>query len=153
MPLGTDAHRRLAIELFNHTWELMEAGDPLMIRTAYASHYHWSKAGGAVQEQRGEWLLSRMWTVIGESGPALRHARRAWELGEACEWGIATGFAEFDRPFALEALARAHAAAGDPDAARDYRAQAQEAGAAMVDEEEREHFLADLAAGNWFALA
>src|ERR1041384_7295781 len=70
VPLGSDAHRRLGVELFNETWSLMEAGDPAMVRSAYASLYHWSHVAGPVQICRGEWLVSRVWCVLGEPGAA-----------------------------------------------------------------------------------
>jgi hypothetical protein len=150
--LDPNSTRALAIELFNTTWTHMDAGDPLMIRTAYASQHHWSQVGGVVEEQRGEWLISRVWCLQGEGSVAVRHARQAWEIGESAGWDAGVGFAPFDQPFALEALARSAACAGDVATARDYRTQAEAAGKLIDDVEEREYFLSDLAGGNWFDL-
>jgi len=64
----------------------------------------------------------------------------------------AEDFAEFDHPFALEALARASAAAGAIDDARRHRAQVELAGASITEAEEGDSFLDDLAGGPWFGL-
>lgn len=47
---------------------------------------------------------------------------------------------EFDLPFAYEALARAHLVGGAEDEAERYERAAREAGAAMTDAEDLEHF-------------
>lgn len=159
MGLSDAEHKALGIELFNATWELIDLGDKRspdddaeMLRRAYASAYHWSHVARPLERQRSEWLLARVWTLLGDGAPALRHARRAAEIGEAARWDPAADFAEFDLPFALEALARASAAAGAIDDARIHRARAEAAGSAITEAEEREYFLADLAGGPWFGL-
>jgi hypothetical protein len=60
---------------------------------------------------------------------------------------------DFDRAYALEALARANAVAGNRDEALVYRQQAHEAGDDIADEESKKYFDGDLAGGNWGALA
>ena len=50
----TDLHKKLGIELFNYTWELLEKPqrtreeDDTMMHAAHASRFHWGKAGTAV---------------------------------------------------------------------------------------------------------
>jgi len=53
--------------------------------------------------------------------------------------------ADFDLPFAFEAMARAQAVAGDEDAARDWLERARFAGEKIVDEDDRVLLEADLA--------
>src|SRR4051812_15436843 len=101
-------HRRLAVDLFNRTWELMD--EPLrsaaqtdeMIHAAHASRYHWGVGGEPVNLARGEWQISRVYATLGRAEPALYHAQRSLDIVQANE------IADFDLAFAHEALARAH---------------------------------------------
>jgi hypothetical protein len=76
---GVD-HRRLAVELFNHVWTLLELAsrtpeqDDELVHAAHASRWHWSKAGTTVNLARGEWQISRVYAVLGRAEPALWHA-------------------------------------------------------------------------------
>ena len=78
---------------------------------------------------------------LGRPEPALHHARRCLELCQENEAELD----DFDLPYAYEALARAHAVAGDDEAARRYAALAREAGERILEPDDREHFLEDLA--------
>jgi DNA-binding transcriptional MerR regulator len=140
-------HRQLGVDLYNSTWTLLEKPDRTpaetdeMIHRAHASRWHWARAGGVkpVNLARGEWLCSRVYAVLGRAEPALHHARRVQEICE--EHGIG----DWDLAFAHEALARAHAVAGDGEAARAAVRAAHEAAAAIRDQEDRDLLLADLA--------
>src|SRR6478736_3842806 len=67
------ARRQLAVDLFNHTWELLDKADRTaadndeMIHSAHASRFHWGEVPdhepGNVA--RGEWLCSRVYAVLG----------------------------------------------------------------------------------------
>lgn len=143
---GVDAelHRRLGAELFNDTWRLMEqedrspADDVLMIHQAHASAYHWLQVGTASNTARAHWLCSRVYCVLGRAEPALFHARLV--LSTCHDNGIG----DWDLAFAYEALARAHAVAGDVDEARRHAEQARLAGAGITTDEDRELLLSDL---------
>lgn len=110
-----------------------------MLHMAHASRYHWEQAGTAQHLARGEWLCSRVYAVLGRAEPALHHARRVKELCE--EHGIG----DWDLAFAHEALARAHAVAGDLDAATTALADARRAAEDIAEDEEPDLLLADLA--------
>lgn len=146
--LDRDAHRRLGIDLFNKAWTLMEkpgrtpADDDELIHCAHASAYHWLHAGGTgANRARSEWQCSRVYAVLGRAEPALHHARRCLDAVESAP----AEMEEFDLPFAYEALARAHAIAGDEAAAREWLARARAAGQAIADEDDRALLQADLA--------
>jgi hypothetical protein len=138
--------RRLAVELFNEVWRLLrqpgrtQAEDDRMLHAAHASRHHWGEVGTRVNLARGEWQCSRVYAVLGRPEPALHHARRCLEL-----LGGAPEAEDFDLPFAYEALARAHAVAGDDAESARWLARAREAAAAIADEEDRAIVLADLA--------
>ena len=57
--------------------------------------------------------------------------------------------ADFDVAFAYECVARANAIAGNRDVALRYARLAEQAGQAIVDEEDRRIFLDDFYGGEW----
>jgi hypothetical protein len=140
-----EAHRTFAKELFNHVWTLLESGDRTpeqddeMIHAAHASRYHWGMVGEPVNLARGEWMISRVYVVLGRIEPALHHGRRCLELCTAHELG------GFDLGFAHEAIARATAANGDDATAREQVALARAAATHVEKDEDRDYFLGDLA--------
>ncbi|TAM88567.1 MAG: hypothetical protein EPN43_08160 [Jatrophihabitans sp.] len=142
-PLSPQDERALAATLFNGTWDLMEragrtaADDDTMLHMAHASRYHWGNVGTAANLARGEWLCSRVYTVLGRAEPAGAHARRV--LGLCRE----NGLADLDLAFAYEALARAAAVAGDAAEARRCVEQAQ--AVPVAEQEDREQLARDLA--------
>ncbi len=87
---------------------------------------------------RGEWLCSRVYAVLGRGEPALHHARRVLELCEEHRIG------DWDLAFAHEALARAHAVAGDRAACEQALERARAAAEDITDTQDRELLDADL---------
>ncbi len=139
-------HEQLGVDLFNRAWTLLELlertreQDDELVHTAHASRHHWGEVGEARHLARGEWQISRVYAVLGRAEPALHHARRCLELLEATSERD-----DWDLPFAHEALARAYFVGGDGEAAQRHLAQARELGAAIRDDEDREHLEAALA--------
>ena len=76
--------------------------------------------------------------LLGRAEPALHHARRVLELCQE------NGIGGWDLAFAYEALARAHAVAGDAGQAREFTDQALAAAGDIADSEDRDLVLADL---------
>jgi DNA-binding transcriptional MerR regulator len=138
--------RLLAAQLFNETWRLMEQegrsirDDDRMLHAAHASRYHWGQVPAATPAHlaRGEWQISRAYTVLGRAEPALHHARRVLDLCQE------NGIGDWDLAFAYEALARACAVAGDAGQAREYTDQALAAAEDIAQDGDRELLLADL---------
>jgi DNA-binding transcriptional MerR regulator len=145
--LDAETHRRLGADYFNKTWTLMEKvsrsveEDDEMIHCAHASAYHWLQVGTAANRARSEWQCSRMYTVVGRAEPALHHARRCLEICES----EPSALEDWDLPFAYEALARAHATAGDSAEAARYVDRARSAATAIADDDDRALIEADLA--------
>ena len=143
-PAVTD-ERQLAADLFNGVWSLMEtedrtpAQDDRMLHMAHASRYHWEQVGGPVNLARGEWLCSRVYAVLRRPEPALHHGRRVLEICQE------NGIGDWDLAFAHEAIARAHAVAGDRQAAAEARDAAQAAAGQIADAEDRDLLDKDLA--------
>ncbi|MFX1420534.1 MAG: hypothetical protein ACFE9N_16680, partial [Promethearchaeota archaeon] len=79
-----------------------------MIHTVHTSRYHWGilvseGKGGPTNLQRGEWIISRVYSVLERGEPALYHAKKCLELTKDND------IRDFDRAFAYEAIARASA--------------------------------------------
>lgn len=146
--LDHDSHRRLAAELFNHVWTLLEAEartpeqDDEMLHGAHASRWHWAQTGVPDMRQRlavGEWQCSRVYAVLERAEPSLHHARRCLELADD------PGVEPWVMGSAYEALARASRVAGDRSAFEAWRERARSAVAAIEDDGDREVLEGDLA--------
>jgi hypothetical protein len=140
-----EAQRKLAVELFNYTWTLIEKQDRTpeetdqMLNASHASRFFWGLVGETVNHARGEWQLARVYAVAELPAEALRHAELCLAL---CEQD---GIGDFDLAIAYEALARAHAVAGEREHATRFEALARETAARIDDADDRELVLADLA--------
>ncbi len=143
--LTPEDQRRLAADLFNHTWELLETPDRTpaqndrMIHSAHASRFHWDQVGDATNLVAGEWQCSRVYAVLGRAEPSEWHARRALAL---CDEGAVKGFF---LAAANEALARALLVAGDRAGAATAEAAAWAAATEIEDDEDRQIFEQDMA--------
>ena len=120
--MTTEDHKKLGIDLFNATWDLIDKKDRTeaealeMIHAAHASAYHWLKAGGsALNDARSHWQISRVYAILGMGESALRHAQRSLDL---C---VANGIGDFDLAFGYEAVARAYAVLGNEQAKADNK--------------------------------
>jgi hypothetical protein len=114
-----ELHHRLAKELFNRVWDLLNleqrtpAQDAEMIHTTHASAYHWAQVGEGPRLARAEWQCSWVYSDLGRPEPALYHAHRC----EALCKEYADELEDFDLPAMHEAFARAHLVAGNREEA------------------------------------
>jgi DNA-binding transcriptional MerR regulator len=124
-----ELHQHWGKTLFNDVWRLMEKEDRTpeedaqMIHQAHASAYHWLQVGTPANFARSHWQCSRVYCVLGRGEPALYHARFVLDICQK------NGIGDWDLAFAYEALARAHAVAGDPEEASRWLEQARLASA------------------------
>ncbi len=147
-----ESHQKFAAELNGKAWELL--GKPgrtaddneMMVWAAFASLYHWSQIGQAVNIQRGEWLVSHCYAVLGRAEPALYHAKRCLELTDSLKL---TGF---DLGYSHEGMARALAASGKMDEAKKWFAKARDVGANIDGDEDKKLFMSDLEAEPWYGI-
>ena len=139
-----EMHERLAKSLFNSTWDLLERTDRTeedevaMIHSAHASRHHWGQIGEPLQFERGEWQISRVYSVLGRSEPTLYHAKLCLETCKENDIG------DFDIAFAYETMARAYAVAGDEENYEKYRGMAERAGEEIEDKGNRDYFIGEL---------
>lgn len=153
---GRELHRYFGVELNNETWDLLEQIDessPMedqerLLYGAYAACLHWLEAGNEANHARGEHLIARVALRIGRTEIGLQHARRCLELVQA----FPEQMADWDEPFAREALARALAATGSRDQALAELRRAGELTKQVAEDGDREVLLTELAKEPWFGL-
>ena len=144
--------RTAAIDSFNLTWRLLEKPDRTsdetdrMIHAAHTSRFHWQAAGDVTNWLRGDWQLAHVYTLLEQPQIALHFARLCLEHCEANHIG------DFDLAYAHEGLARALACNNEIDEAEQHYRLAAAAGRTIAEDEDRELFVTDLAAGPWFGL-
>lgn len=142
--MTAEDHKQLGIDLFNHTWTLMDSNDRTpegnaeLLNTAHASYYHWiASKPPVVNLARGEWLLSRVYCVLNRPEPALHHAKRS------LDYCLANGIKDFDLAFGYEALARSYSLTSDP-ACSEFLELAKQAAAEINEPEDKQLVLQDL---------
>lgn len=150
---GRDLDRWFGVELNNGTWDLIDNGlseqSPRTEReqalyAAYAAAHHWMQVGTVANRGRAEHLIATVAIATGLLDVAQRHADRYAEL-------IAqhpAAFADWDRAFAAEALARVASRAGRTEADQ-LRAEAHRLAEAVEHPEERRICVQRLAAAPW----
>jgi len=143
--VGPGHHRKLAADLFNATWDLIEKKgrtrdeELAMIHMAHASRHHWAQVGTPTNLAVGEWQVSHVYAVLRRAEPAMYHARAALRV---CREGRVGGFA---LAYAYEALARASAVAAKWKERDRYVRLGERAAQGIEETEDREQVLRDLA--------
>jgi hypothetical protein len=139
-----EEHKKFAVDLFNLTWSLLDKKDRTkeeddkMIHAAHASRFHWGEIGKPLHFERGEWQISRVYSVMRRSEPALYHAKRCLEICKENNIG------DFDIAFAYEVMARAHTIADNKAECEKYIKLAKEAGEEIKKKEDRDYFFSEL---------
>ncbi len=134
-----------AVALFNETWDLMDMADrtpeqeAAMLHKAHASCFIWMQVGQPIHAARGEWQVSRAYSVLKMGAPALLHANRSLALCQT------HGIGDFDLAFAHEAVARACMLLGDTDKMARSKAQALAACEQIEKQEDKDYTLSQLA--------
>ena len=146
-------HRKMAAQLFNNTWSLIDKKqrsieeDDEMINSAHASRYHWGVVvasgkdpkAGPLNLERGDWQISRVYSILNRHEPALYHAKRCLDI---C---LKNKIKDFDLAFAYEAMARAFSIVDDKNNDfKKYLALAKEAGEKIKKTEDKEYYFSEL---------
>jgi len=150
----SEAHHTFAVDFHGKTWDLLEKKDrnqdenERMLDYAHASLAHWRTAGAEIHHARGEWLVARVYTVLGDKTNALYHASRCLELFETKREKMA----DFDAAFTFEAVARACALTGDGAKAQEFIEKARVTGQSIADDKDREAFFLEFDGGDWYGV-
>ena len=142
----------MGIEMNIQTWNLLgkedrnEKDDARMINFAHASLYHWRKSHKykPINEQRGQWMLSHVYAVLGKSEEALSYA------DETSRLTIEQDLKDFDLAYSYEALARANAVLDNKNECVKYLEKAEETGSLISNEDDKKYFISDLESPPWF---
>lgn len=134
--------RWFAVECNNHAWDAADAVDPrdedaveAMVRCAFASAYHWARAGEAVNLLRADQLLAWVHAVVGRVPAAKRYAASS----QAYLDQNIPGIGDWDRVFQALVQAMSAAAAGEKESAQSALSQADTL-ASTLDNPSREIF-------------
>ena len=142
----------MGIQMNIETWNLLDKKDRnqqedlRMINFAKASLYHWRKSNKyeLVNEQRGQWLLSRVYAFLGKADEALSHAKETLKITKEQD------LKDFDLAYAYESMARAYAASNNKDESIKWLEKAKESGDLIKDDKDKEYFISDLESEPWF---
>ncbi|QHE51185.1 hypothetical protein [Pontibacillus sp. HMF3514] len=137
-------HKKIAAQLFNRVWDYLdqeqrtEEDNMSMIHMAHASRYHWGEVGEPINLVRGEWQVSRVYSVVERAEPALFHAESCLAL---C---LEHHIKDFDLAFAYEAMARAYKIKQDLEQMEKYIQFAYEACDKVAKDADRNVVLGEL---------
>lgn len=132
---------KLAISLFNETWALIDQKDRTdeetitMLHKAHTSCYLWREANNPVNNARGEWQVSHVYSLLREGRLALLHGKYSLDL---C---LNNGIGDFDLAFGYEAVARAYRVLGEDSLANEHKRLGLAASDAIADNEDRDYTL------------
>ena len=141
---NNEIHRKYAVNQFNLVWELLDKetrtpdDDYRMIHAAHSSRFHWGEIGTELEKERGEWQISRVFSVLNIPEAAMRHAKLCMNI---C---MDNNIKDFDIGFAYEAMARANKIARDQPESTKYKELAEEAAEGIEDTEDKDYFLSEL---------
>lgn len=139
-----DFHKKLAVDCFNGTWKIMEKENPTdddiceAIRLAHVSTWHWGFAGTELNQQRGEWICSRVHAHFSLGERALYYAKRCYDLTTKLD------LKDFDLGYGYECMARAYMVLGNNSEKEKFLKLAKESANQIEKKEDRDWFMKDL---------
>jgi len=139
-----EAHKKFAINSFNLVWDLLDKEqrtkeeNDQMVNAAHASRFHWGEIGTPLEFERGEWQISRVYSVLSRPDEARHHAQRCLDICKK------NHIEDFDIAFAYESMARAAGAAGQTQEAKKYVELAREAGEKIEEQGNKDYFFGEL---------
>ena len=144
--LSEKTHHYLGIEMNIQTWNLLQKNNRSqeenvrMINYALASQYHWFKSPEwqPINEQRGYWLISHVFAVLGIGDKALENAEKCFKLTQELE------LKDFDLAYAYEAMYRANLCLKNEENTQKYYEMAKNAGEKIENKENSDLFFSDL---------
>lgn len=136
-------HTKIAKQTNNGIWPALDKENPTAdeleeaIHMAHTARYHWSKVGTPVNLVRAEYMITRVYAHANRGEAALFHANRGYELAKKAEKSD-DNWKDWDMPFIYEALAKAHAAAGNKDDCKKWVEKAQKAIDTIADDQDKQ---------------
>lgn len=109
-----------------------------MIHCAHTSRYLWGQVGTPLHLERGEWLISKVYGLIGSGERALVHAQACHDI---C---VQNNIGDFDITFAYESLANAYKLLGDLEKVNQYKKAAYDSLGGIAQQEDRDYAESEL---------
>jgi hypothetical protein len=137
-------HKKLGIDYFNATWALIDKPDRTpdddynMILTAQASRFHWGFAGTQVEFQAGDWLIAKVYYLLGHKEECMFVAKRCLDI---C---LRENIGGFNLAFAYESMARAFKLSGDMAKFEEYQKIALEKANLVEDKDDRNYTISEI---------
>lgn len=140
--LDKTVHRFFAIHFNQKVWELLskpsltveEAYE--LIDIAHSSNHHWRFAGTEINQQRGAYVIARVFISLGNPEAGLMYAKRCLELTKDGMEGIM----DFDYAYVNEIMWKCHAGVGNTEEAAKYKAEARRLGDLIADPDDKKVF-------------
>ncbi|NHJ14896.1 MAG: hypothetical protein EAX95_14540 [Candidatus Thorarchaeota archaeon] len=119
-------HRKTAAKTNGGVWAVLDNDSPSeqelesALELAYTSRYHWRIAGTLTNDVRAVYMISRVFAHWNRGDLAVQYGNEMLELARKAEREDKKNWKDFDMPFVYEALAKAHAAAGNKEECARY---------------------------------
>lgn len=143
--LDKTVHHFFAISFNQKVWELlskpsltMEEGFEL-IDLAHTSNHHWKYAGTEINQQRGAYVIARVFMSLGNPEAALIYANRCLALTK----DDMEGLMDFDLAYMNEIMWKCLEGVGKTEEAAKYKAEARRLGDLIEDEDDQNVFNED----------
>jgi len=137
-------HEKIGKQTNGGIWAVLDNEKPSAdeledaLELAYTSRYHWKQVGTLTNDARAVYMISRVFSHMKKGEPAVRHANRMLDLAKKAEKEDSENWKDFDMPFVYEALAKAHAAAGNKEECKKYIKKSQDLVDKLPDEQDRQ---------------
>lgn len=150
----TEAHKEFAVNSNGRVWQLLDKksrtqqeNDELLY-AVHASSYHWQTIGTGIHQQRGEYLIAKVYLALGVAERALHHAQRCMVLTDTHH----DQMQDFDLAYAHECMARALAIGNRRQEALQHYQRARELGDQIKAAGDKEIFDQDFQANPWYGI-
>lgn len=133
-----------AKRLFNETWNYLDMlerskdDNIQMLHMAHTSCFLFQGVGTPVHLARGEWQVSRVYSVLDMGEPALLHGEKSLQI---C---LDNGIEGIDLVFGYEAVARAYSVLNAQTQAEEYCQMGILAAPGILDEDDRQYALREI---------
>jgi len=139
-------HRYFGVHFNQKIWDYLEKESISkeeayeMIDIAHASNHHWRFAGTIVNQQRGAYMIARVYLAAGSTDAAILYAKRCMDLTENNKEEMK----DFDLAYAYEMLAKCELAEGNTDKGNELLNEAKRLGSLITGKGDKEYFEKDL---------
>lgn len=140
--LDFSVNRYFGVHFNQEVWKMLEKPSITveegykLIDLAHASNHHWRLSGTAINQQRGAYLIARVFLAVGSSDAAFIYAKRCWNFTQLNP----TGIKDFDYAYAEEMMWKCELAEGNIEKANTHKEKARSLGDAIESVEDKKIF-------------